>query len=343
MGRPLVSIIVTNYNYAPYLAQSIDSALGQTYDNVEVVVVDDGSTDNSKGIIEGYGERIKPVLKANGGHGSAVNAGFAASTGDIIIFLDADDLLYPGTIERVVEVWRPGIASLQYYLDLIDAEGKQLGERYPDYKLLNGDLKQLVLDCGYYPFAGTCASAYDRRVMEEIMPMPENEWRSAIDLYHSMTSVFYGEVMSLDEALACYRMHSVNESFDRTGVTPDVLRKRIATHRAMLDAIDRISQREGFTVPDDLPLRTPNFVKHRLLLLRIDKDNYPWPEDRPLALALAGIKATWRFKFHSLRKKTLVTFGFLVMALAPLSLLKRTTNAVVLENERTGLLFSLLK
>lgn len=343
MSRPLVSIIVTNYNYAAYLAQSIDSALGQTYDNVEVVVVDDGSSDNSKEIIEGYGDRVKPVLKANGGHGSAANAGFAASTGDIIIFLDADDLLYPHTVERVVEVWRPGIASLQYYLDLIDAEGKQLGERYPDYKLMNGDLKELVLDCGYYPFAGTCASAYDRNVMAEIMPMPESEWRSAIDLYHSMTSVFFGEIMSLDEALACYRMHTVNESFDRTGVTPDVLRKRIAVHRAMLEAIGRICAGQGITVPDDLPLRTPNYVKHRLLLLRVDKEGYPWPDNKPMALALAGIKATWRFPFHGLRKKILVTFGFLVMALAPLGMLKRVTNAAVLENERPGLLFSLLK
>lgn len=343
MDRPLVSIIVTNYNYCEYLDQSVNSALDQTYDNIEVVVVDDGSTDDSQRIIKGFGKRIKPVLKENGGHGSAANAGFAASSGDIIIFLDADDYLHSDTVEKVVKAWRPGTATVQYYLDLVDANGERLGERFPPFKLQNGDLKQVVLDCGYYPFAGTYASAYDRRVMDEIMPMPEDEWRAAIDYYHSHLCVFFGEVISLDESLASYRMHAVNESFERTGVTPEVLRKKMATHCAMLDAVARIGKRQGFTILEDLPLRTPHHVKHRLLSLRVDKANHPWPQDRPLALALAGIKASWKYKFHSLQKKIFVTFGFLAMAIVPLSLLKRGTNAIVLDNERSKTLTSIMR
>src|SRR5208282_584801 len=94
-GRPLVSIIVTNYNYARYLRAAIDSALAQTYPHVEVIVVDDGSTDESREVIESYEKRVLPVIKANGGHGSAVNAGFVVSRGEIVIFLDADDELLP--------------------------------------------------------------------------------------------------------------------------------------------------------------------------------------------------------------------------------------------------------
>ena len=76
-GRALVSIVIPNYNYGQYLRFAIDSALAQTYSPVEVIVVDDGSTDDSREVIESYGERIGPIIKANGGHGSALNAGYA--------------------------------------------------------------------------------------------------------------------------------------------------------------------------------------------------------------------------------------------------------------------------
>jgi len=81
VNQPLVSIIINNYNYARFLRDAIDSALNQTYDRTETIVVDDGSTDNSREIIAGYGDRIIPVLKENGGQNSAFDAGFAASAG----------------------------------------------------------------------------------------------------------------------------------------------------------------------------------------------------------------------------------------------------------------------
>src|SRR5688572_29854944 len=93
--QPLVSVIVNNYNYGRFLAQAIDSALSQDYPRLEVIVVDDGSTDDSREIIARYGSKISPVLKANGGQASAFNAGFNASRGDVVIFLDSDDQLAP--------------------------------------------------------------------------------------------------------------------------------------------------------------------------------------------------------------------------------------------------------
>src|SRR5579864_5011090 len=88
--QPLISVLINNHNYGRYLKAAIDSALDQTYPAVEIVVVDDGSTDNSRELIAAYGGRVIPVLQANGGQGSAFNAGVAASRGDILCFLDAD-------------------------------------------------------------------------------------------------------------------------------------------------------------------------------------------------------------------------------------------------------------
>src|SRR5262249_37236223 len=78
-----VSIVVVSHNYAAYIAEAVESALAQTFPCTEVVVVDDGSTDASRDILKTFGQRIRLILKDRGGETSAVNAGFAASLGDI--------------------------------------------------------------------------------------------------------------------------------------------------------------------------------------------------------------------------------------------------------------------
>src|SRR5215467_10510396 len=109
----LVTILINNYNYGRFLRRAIDSALDQTYPNIEVVVVDDGSTDDSREIISSYGPRIRPILKENGGQASTFNSGIAASRGEIICLLDADDFFHPDKVERVVPRCRPG--SMLYH------------------------------------------------------------------------------------------------------------------------------------------------------------------------------------------------------------------------------------
>src|SRR5437879_12763582 len=98
----LASIIVNHYHYGRFLREAVDSALNQTYRHTEVIVVDDGSTDGSPEIIASYGKRIVPVLKQNGGQNSALNAGFSRSRGDVILFLDSDDVLLPTAVDAAV-------------------------------------------------------------------------------------------------------------------------------------------------------------------------------------------------------------------------------------------------
>ena len=101
-----LTILINNHNYATYLRESTDSALEQTYPRIEVVVVDDGSTDESAEIIRSYGDRIVPVFKSNGGQASAFNAGFAHSTGDIICLLDSDDVFEPQKAAEIVNAYQ---------------------------------------------------------------------------------------------------------------------------------------------------------------------------------------------------------------------------------------------
>src|SRR3954454_14414573 len=99
------SVIINNFNYARFLADAIDSALAQTHPNTEVIVVDDGSTDESASVIAAYGDRIAPVLKGNGGQASAYNAGYERSSGDIVCFLDADDMLLVDAIGSAADAF----------------------------------------------------------------------------------------------------------------------------------------------------------------------------------------------------------------------------------------------
>jgi glycosyltransferase involved in cell wall biosynthesis len=144
MTRCLVSIIIINFNYGRFLRQAIDSALDQTYRPVEVVVVDDGSTDCSREIMRSYGDQIVSVLKKNGGQGSAFNFGFAKTSGEIACFLDSDDALLPDAIERIIALFDPpDIVKVHWPLWIIDSAGARTG-RVKEPELPEGDFREIV-------------------------------------------------------------------------------------------------------------------------------------------------------------------------------------------------------
>src|SRR4051812_40947852 len=126
METPKFSIIVINYNYSRYLQEAILSALAIDYDNKEVIVIDDGSSDDSARVIEHFGNRIIPIFKTNGGALSCVNVSFCYSTGDILIFLDADDRISPNVAIRILPAWERGVTKVQYLSNVIDANGVSL-------------------------------------------------------------------------------------------------------------------------------------------------------------------------------------------------------------------------
>lgn len=103
MADPLVSIIIPCYNSERWVSQAIESCLRQTYQPLEVIVVDDGSTDGSLQVIQKYAEHVIILTGPNQKPSAARNKGFAVSTGDYCLFLDADDYLAPDTVEALVE------------------------------------------------------------------------------------------------------------------------------------------------------------------------------------------------------------------------------------------------
>ncbi|PSB65352.1 glucosyl transferase, partial [Chroococcidiopsis cubana CCALA 043] len=129
--RPLVSILINNCNYGCYVDKAIESALNQTYSHLEVIVVDDGSIDNSREVIARYQDRVIPVLKENEGQSSALNVGFNIAKGDIICFLDADDLALLEKVSEVVNVFKnnPDIGWCFHSIKVMDMKTGKLLKR----------------------------------------------------------------------------------------------------------------------------------------------------------------------------------------------------------------------
>jgi glycosyltransferase involved in cell wall biosynthesis len=103
-----VTVVICNYNYERYLAAAIESALNQDYPGTQVVVLDDGSTDGSREIIEKYGSRITAIFQENGGQVAAYNHAISALETEYAILLDSDDILYPSAVSEVMQVFKSG-------------------------------------------------------------------------------------------------------------------------------------------------------------------------------------------------------------------------------------------
>ncbi|MGE5547859.1 MAG: glycosyltransferase [Solirubrobacterales bacterium] len=226
MSEPPVSIIINNYNYGRFLADAIDSALAQDLPGTEVVVVDDGSTDESRAVIQRYRDRVVAVLKDNGGQGSAFNAGFAASRGSVVNFLDADDMLMPDAARRAFAAFNDRrICQFLAPLTLVDSGGRATGGIFPDHPLPAGALGWRTL--AYGPWAHqvvpTSGNFWARWYLDKVLPIPEDRFRIGGDEYLSAIAALYGRLTSEPRPIGFYRGHGANAYWRRRIGVDDVV------------------------------------------------------------------------------------------------------------------------
>ena len=250
-GTMKVSIVVNCFHYAGYVGQAVRSALAQSWPDTEVIVVDDGSTDGSREAILACGPRVRAIFKPNGGQGSAYNAGFAAARGDIVIFLDADDWLYPEAAERIAQAWRPGTSKVQFRLEVVDAAGRARGRHLPS-EMHDDDALARVARFGSYGTPPGSGNAYAADFLRRVLPMDEAPWRIAADSVPILLAPAYGRVVSLRETLGAYRLHRVAEAGGETLLFNNAPRglwaefERVRRSQAMVAAhLQRLGRPEG--------------------------------------------------------------------------------------------------
>jgi len=210
VNSPLVSIIINNCNYGRFVDQAIESALEQTYSPTEVLVVDDGSTDDSRQVIARFDGSVTAIFKPNGGQASSFNAGFAKCRGDVIVFLDADDLLLPAAVELAVDLFNDvDVVKVHWPMWKIDDIGRRTGGRHPA-RLVEGDLRDHFIRHGPVSVAQspTSGNAWARRFLDCVMPLPEHADRHGADGFLRKLAPIYGRIGRLDEPAGCYRIHA---------------------------------------------------------------------------------------------------------------------------------------
>jgi glycosyltransferase involved in cell wall biosynthesis len=212
------SIIIDNYNYGRFLIYAINSALEQTHINTEVIVVDDGSTDNSREIIASYGDRITPILKENDGQASAFNAGFLVSTGEVICFLDSDDVLLPLALEKAIGAFvETDVVKVHWPLRIIDENGNETGKVHCP-NLPEGDFRDSLLRYGPPRSLSppTSGNAWKRTFLQAILPIPTEDFRINADCYLYTLAPAFGRIRRLLEPQSLYRIHGQNSYESKT-------------------------------------------------------------------------------------------------------------------------------
>ena len=292
VDAPLVSIVVINHNYGAFLPQAIDSALAQSHANIEVVVVDDGSLDDSAGIIATYGGRVRAVMKDNGGHSSAVNAGFAEARGAYVLFLDADDALFENCLEQALAAMRPGDAKLQFRLATIDAQGVDQAMAFPWFprNFSPEDVDRQSRASGWHPWTVSSGNLYARAFLEQLLPLDVARIYRSPDGYLNKLAPLFGPVRTLNRVLGAYRVHGRNAwASSAQSWSVEVVVNWLRFHAVIEAAFVECAAVRG--VPLRQPLVEPfQALEYRMLACRLA------PEGRQLAPGrLAVLASGWRW------------------------------------------------
>ena len=329
-AKPRISILINNYNYASYLSECIQSAIDQSYPAHEVIVVDDGSTDDSIEIAQSFGSAIRIIEKTNGGQASAFNAGFKASRGDWILFLDADDFLNHHTLEQVSAAIEPGLSKIHFALNEgIQNEGTLLiGDRFPPYPLSEGDVLEVIKDHGNYGWPPTSGNVFERSALEKIMPLDEENYRLCADLVLCLKIAKYGHIKALKEPLGVYRLHSQN-GFSRFSTEPHLIERKVANliqHEQLVK--DMVSEQASEKIWKE---RTA--IESAMLLLRFAPDSklvHRLPPKRKLRENYLSRSSTSGLQ---VLKRDLAWWIFL---LSPPAMIKRFMNSLILKAQKNS-------
>jgi glycosyltransferase involved in cell wall biosynthesis len=332
--RPLVSVLMANYNYALYLPEAIESVLNQSYANWELVICDDGSTDASLDVIEQYAQRdprVRLIVKPNGGHASALNAAHGISKGEIVCLLDSDDLYDPRKIERVVDYCRarPDCGLIAHRVIRVNQRRRKQGVWPLLNSLPNGWFgTRLLEEGGILPFLPpTSGLSLRRELAERLFPMPTHRpLDTCPDQVIVRLAPLITPVGSLDQALAEYRLHTAN-SYGASRVTVASLDRELEFGRALWQQqYTFLSQTNSWAAQKLKPVNaTEYFCFVRYLRAKLCKDRSAKELHEIYLQALRQVRpggvamSFWRLSYYLPR----FLFGFAINLFLGQNVLKR--------------------
>ncbi len=248
MNTPLVSVVIDTYNYGRYIEEAVGSVLAQDFpaEEREILVVDDGSTDDTQERLRQFGDSIRYLQKANGGQASAFNFGFEQARGEIVALLDADDLWLPGKLRRVCETLEKNVdAGMVYHRVYLWRGGSELSED-TYFVPVSGRVPENRAALLRYPMVGTSCLAFRRTALEKLLPIPE-ALQSQADAYLTALIIFVAPVAALPEFLGRYRIHGANLfQTNVDGMSHSRVEHRLAMRSVLLAEIQNWLGRYGY-------------------------------------------------------------------------------------------------
>ena len=256
MPPPLFTVLIDTFNYAHFIEEAVESVLNQDFpgDQVEILVVDDGSKDNTAERLKQYGSRVTYLYKPNGGQASAFNLGLAHATGEYVALLDADDYFLPGKLRRLAEAFEKAPEAGMVYHRLEEFNSQTGARTDGSFVALSGFVsrdRKALLSYVLYP---TSALAFRRRLLEPLLPIPE-ELTIQADSHLTGLIIFLAPIAAISESLAVYRVHG-NNLFNVPGSGFDLKRteRRISTRKFLMDDMKHWLRANGHN-PDEPVLR----------------------------------------------------------------------------------------
>jgi glycosyltransferase involved in cell wall biosynthesis len=248
MVKTIVTVLIDTYNYGHFIGEAIESVFAQEFpsQNLEILVVDDGSTDDTKERVTRYGDRIRYLYKPNGGQASAFNLGIERARGEYVALLDADDYWLPAKLRRVMEAFdkNPG-AGLVYhrFREYLSDTGEWREGGLND---ISGDVAKDRAKILQYTATQTSGLTFRTRVVREFLPLNEAMTIQSDGLLAAL-AIFLAPVVAIPEALAVYRIHEQNLYYQsEKGVDVQRQKRRLNTLRVLLDEMDLWLTRRGF-------------------------------------------------------------------------------------------------
>lgn len=226
---PLVSVLMSNYNYARYIGQAIESVLRQTYPHFELIIVDDGSSDDSVAVVQFFlhDSRVRLLQQANGGQAAGFNTAYQHSHGDIICLLDADDLYLPTKLDRIVRSLRlnPDCGCVVNGILRVDAKLRPRGLSPLLSRLPSGWCAMSTLNAGGVLPGMPCTQGlnFRREVAEALFPLPTSRPLNRFpDMVMMKLVPLLASIAAVPEPLVKMRLHNTN-SYQRKRITADAL------------------------------------------------------------------------------------------------------------------------
>lgn len=317
-----LSVVIANYNYERYVASAIESALALKWDDVEVVVVDDGSTDGSPAVIERYAERVKILLAENATQRVAANRGYALSTGDVVIFLDSDDALPPDLPARLAEALTPTVSKVQFQMQRVDETGTALGAPFPAFRPVPtpAEIRRWASRTTAYPTPPGSGNAYSRWFLDRFFPVEPSVGDFA-DSACLAAAPFFGDVVSVPGVIVTYRQHGVNDS----NLLKDYRRfpREVARARARWRFAQQASG-VGTGAIDERPLfRSRELLQLRVASLRLTPAERPLPQDGWSRMMRDAVRAPYQVGPEPVLRRAMISGWCLAALLAPQRVARR--------------------